>query len=182
MRVGYRRVSTVEQNLDRQDLGTVERVFEDKASGKDKEREQLQTMIAFVREGDEVVVYSIDRLARDLRDLQSIITQLNDKGVSIEFLSERLVFSGKSEDAFAKLQLQMMGAFAEFERNIIRKRQAEGIAKAKERGVYENRKRKRKVSDKRILDLKHEGLNNTEISDYLGITRMTVHRALKRAA
>jgi len=182
MRVGYRRVSTVEQNLDRQDLGTVERVFEDKASGKDKEREQLQTMIAFVREGDEVVVYSIDRLARDLRDLQSIITQLNDKGVSIEFLSERLVFSGKSEDAFAKLQLQMMGAFAEFERNIIRKRQAEGIAKAKERGVYENRKRKRKVSDKRILDLKHEGLNNTEIADYLGITRMTVHRALKRAA
>ena len=182
MRVGYRRVSTVEQNLDRQDLGTVERVFEDKASGKDKEREQLQTMIAFVREGDEVVVYSIDRLARDLRDLQSIITQLNDKGVSIEFLSERLVFSGKSEDAFAKLQLQMMGAFAEFERNIIRKRQAEGIAKAKERGVYENRKRKRKVSDKRILDLKHEGLNNTEIAEYLGITRMTVHRALKRAA
>ena len=182
VRVGYRRVSTVEQNLDRQDLGTVERIFEDKASGKDKEREQLQAMIAFVREGDEVVVYSIDRLARDLRDLQSIITQLNDKGVSIEFLSERLVFSGKSEDAFAKLQLQMMGAFAEFERNIIRKRQAEGIAKAKERGVYENRKRKRKVSDKRILDLKHEGLNNTEIAEYLGITRMTVHRALKRAA
>ena len=180
MRVGYRRVSTIEQNLDRQDLGVVERVFEDKASGKDKEREQLQEMLSFVRKGDEVVVYSIDRLARDLRDLQSIITQLNEKGVSIEFLSERLVFSGNSDDAFAKLQLQMMGAFAEFERNIIRKRQAEGIAKAKERGVYENRKRKRKVSEKRIFDLKQEGLNNTEIANYLGISRMTVHRSLNR--
>ena len=143
MRVGYRRVSTVEQNLDRQDLGVVEQVFEDKASGKNADREQLQKMLSFVRSGDEVVVYSIDRLARDLRDLQSIITKLNDNGVTIEFLSERLVFSGRSDDAFAKLQLQMMGAFAEFERNIIRKRQAEGIAKAKERGVYENRKRKK---------------------------------------
>lgn len=182
MRVGYRRVSTVEQNLDRQDLGAVEKVFEDKASGKNADREHLQEMLSFVRNGDEVVVYSIDRLARDLRDLQSIITQLNDKGVSIEFLSERLVFSGRSDDAFAKLQLQMMGAFAEFERNIIRKRQAEGIAKAKQRGVYENRKRTKKVSDARILKLKEEGLNNTEIGEYLGISRMTVHRACKRAA
>ena len=105
---------------------------------------------------------------------------MNDKGVTIEFLSERLVFNGNSDDAFAKLQLQMMGAFAEFERNIIRKRQAEGIAKAKQRGVYENRKRKRKVSDKRITDLKQEGLNNTEIAEYLGVTRMTVYRALNR--
>ena len=182
MRVGYRRVSTVEQNLDRQDLGVVEKVFEDKASGKNADREHLQEMLSFVRDGDEVVVYSIDRLARDLRDLQSIITQLNDKGVSIEFLSERLVFSGRSDDALAKLQLQMMGAFAEFERNIIRKRQAEGIAKAKQRGVYDNRKRTKKVSDARILKLKEEGLNNTEIGEYLGISRMTVHRACKRAA
>ena len=182
MRVGYRRVSTIEQNLDRQDLGAVERVFEDKASGKDTDRTELQEMMAYVREGDEVVVYSIDRLARDLRDLQSIITQLNEKGVSIQFLSERLIFSGSNEDAFAKLQLQMMGAFAEFERNIIRKRQAEGIAKAKAKGVYENRKRSKKVSDKRIAELKADGLNNTEIADYLGVSRMTIHRSLKRVA
>ncbi|MBL6606114.1 MAG: recombinase family protein [Alphaproteobacteria bacterium] len=180
MRVGYRRVSTIEQNLDRQDLGIVERVFEDKASGKDTDRTELLEMMSYVRSGDEVVVYSIDRLARDLRDLQSIITQLNDKGVSIEFLSERLTFSGSSDDAFAKLQLQMMGAFAEFERNIIRKRQAEGIAKAKAKGVYENRKRSKKVSEKRISELKADGLNNTEIAEYLNISRMTVHRALKK--
>ena len=67
-------------------------------------------MIAFVRNGDQVVVHSIDRLTRDLRDLQTIILQLNEKGVGIEFLSERLVFSGNNDDAFAKLQLQLMGA------------------------------------------------------------------------
>ena len=93
-------------------------------------------MIEYAREGDAVVVFSIDRLARDLRDLQDIISTLNDKGVSISFLSERLTFSAEADDAFAKLQLQMMGAFAEFERNIIKKRQAEGIAKAKAKGVY----------------------------------------------
>ena len=110
-------------------MSGVDRVFEDKASGKDTDRIALQEMISFVRTGDEVLVHSIDRLARDLRDLQSIITTLNEKGVSIEFISERLVFSGAESDAFAKLQLQMMGAFAEFERAIIRKRQAEGISK-----------------------------------------------------
>ena len=92
--------------------------------------------------------------------------------------------SGSSDDAFAKLQLQMMGAFAEFERNIIRKRQAEGIAKAKAKakGVYENRKRAKKVSQKRIAKLKADGLNNAEIAEYLNISRMTVHRAPNKQA
>ena len=94
MKVGYRRVSTIDQNLDRQDMSGVDRIFEDKASGKDTDRVALQEMIAFVRTGDEVIVHSIDRLARDLRDLQSLITTLNEKGVSIEFISERLIFSG----------------------------------------------------------------------------------------
>ena len=178
MKVGYRRVSTIDQNLDRQDMSGVDRIFEDKASGKNTDRVALQEMIAFVRTGDEVLVHSIDRLARDLRDLQSIITQLNDKGVSIHFLSERLTFSGNSEDAFAKLQLQMMGAFAEFERAIIRKRQAEGNSKAKERGVYANRKRKSTINVKRVKGLKEEGLNNTEIAAHMGISRMTVYRSL----
>ena len=86
MKVGYRRVSTIDQNLDRQDMSGVDRVFEDKASGKDTDRVALQEMIAFVRTGDEVLVHSIDRLARDLRDLQSIITTLNENDVSIEFI------------------------------------------------------------------------------------------------
>ena len=178
MKVGYRRVSTSEQNLDRQELSGVERVFEDKASGKNTNRVALQEMIDFVRPGDEVVVHSIDRLARDLRDLQSIITTLNEKGVSVEFISERLLFSGAENDAFAKLQLQMMGAFAEFERAIIRKRQAEGIAKAKERGVYTNRKRKSTINVNRVKGLRDEGLNNTEIAALMGISRMSVYRSL----
>ena len=179
MRVGYKRVSSVEQNLARQDLGDVERIFEDKISGKDTNRAALQEMIGFVRSGDEVVVHSIDRLARDLRDLQDIIQQLNDKGVGVSFLSERLTFTGKADDAMAKLMLQMMGSFAEFERNIIRKRQAEGIAKAKERGVYKGRAKS--VSDGKIVELKSKGYKVTEIAEELGINRITVYRALKQA-
>ena len=177
MRVGYRRVSTADQNLDRQELTNVEKVFEEKVSGKDTNRAALNEMIEFVRDGDAVVVYSIDRLARDLRDLQSIITKLNDKGVSVEFLSERLVFSG-NDDAFAKLQLQMMGAFAEFERNIIKKRQAEGIAKAKERGVYQGRKKQ--IDDNKILELTAAGHSQHQVAELMGITRMSVYRCLKK--
>ena len=180
MRVGYRRVSTVEQNFDRQELGDIDRVFEEKVSGKDVDRAALIEMIEYVREGDEVVVYSIDRLARDLRDLQSIISDLNDKGVSVSFISEGLKFGADSNDAFAKLQLQMMGAFAEFERNIIRKRQAEGIAKAKERGVYSGRAKK--INDRKIVELKQKGYGATEIASEMGITRTSVYRALKAAS
>ena len=178
MKVGYRRVSTVDQNLDRQELGDVERVFEEKVSGKNKDRAALQEMIAFVRDGDEVVVFSIDRLARDLRDLQSIISDLNEKGATISFLSERLSFSADSNDAFAKLQLQMMGAFAEFERNIIHKRQAEGIAKAKAKGVYLGRKKT--IDDSRVLELSHQGLGASQIAREMGITRQSVYRIVKQ--
>ncbi len=131
MRVGYRRVSSIDQNFDRQELGEIDKLFEEKESGGSADRQALQDMIAYVRSGDEVVCYSIDRLARNLRDLQTIIQELNEKRVSISFLSERLTFTADSNDAFAKLQLQMLGAFSEYERNIIRIRQAEGIKKAK---------------------------------------------------
>ena len=177
MRVGYRRVSSVEQKFDRQELGNVERVFEEKVSGKNTERFALQEMIAFVRHGDEVVVWSIDRLARDLRDLQGIIQTLNDKNVSITFLSERLTFTGDTDDAFSRLQLQLMGAFAEFERNIIRKRQAEGIAKARARGVYKGRSKK--ISGTKIRKLSEAGYRVTEIAEELGCSRMSVYRALR---
>ena len=177
MRVGYKRVSSVDQNLARQTMDDVDRIFEDKISGKDTNRAALQEMIGFVRSGDEVVVHSIDRLARDLRDLQDIIKQLNDKGVGISFMSERLTFTGKADDAMSKLMLQMMGSFAEFERNIIRKRQAEGIAKAKERGVYKGRAKK--TADGKIIELKYKGYKVTEIAEQLGINRITVYRALK---
>ena len=176
--VGYRRVSTTDQNFDRQDLGAVDKLFEEKLSGKNaKDRPALNAMIDWVREGDSVLVHSIDRLARDLRDLQAIIQTLNDKGVSITFKSENLTFSASSDDAFAKLQLQMMGAFAEFERNIIRKRQAEGIAKAKAKGVYKGRPKT--VDDAKVKELSIAGMGATAIAKELGIGRATVYKALK---
>lgn len=175
--VGYRRVSTVDQNLDRQDLGQVDKVFEEKLSGKSaKDRPALQAMLDYIREGDRVVVYSIDRLARDLRDLQDIIQHVNDKGASIAFLTEGLTFSADKDDAFAKLQLQMIGAFAEFERNIIRKRQAEGIAKAKAKGVYKGRKPT--IDKSKVRELRAEGLSTYKIAESMGISRMSVHRIL----
>ena len=176
MKIGYRRVSSEGHNLDRQDF-VCDKMFEEKVSGAKRDRDALTAMIEFAREGDEVIVWSIDRLARDLRDLQDIISTLNDKGVSVSFLKEKLVFSGDAEDAFARLQLQMMGAFAEFERNIIRQRQAEGIARAKERGVYKGRAKS--VSDGKIVALKAKGYKVTEIAEELGINRITVYRALK---
>lgn len=175
MKIGYRRVSSESQNLDRQDF-VCDKLFEEKVSGAKRERDALYQMIEFAREGDEVIVWSIDRLARDLRDLQDIISTLNDKGVSISFLKEKLVFSDDAEDAFAKLQLQMMEAFAEFERNIIRQRQAEGIARAKERGVYKGRKKT--IDENRIRNMKTDGHSVAEIAELVGVSRMTVYRTL----
>ena len=178
MKIGYRRVSSLDQNLDRQDLGPLDKIFEEKLSGATaKERPELQNMMEFAREGDEVICWSIDRMARDLRDLQTIIQTLLDKNVSITFISENLTFSASSNDPFAKLQLHLMGAFAEFERSIIRKRQAEGIAKAKARGVY--RGRKATIDAHKIMDLKQRGFGPTKIATEMGISRISVYRALK---
>ena len=176
MKIGYRRVSSEGQNLDRQDF-VCDKLFEEKVSGAKRDREALSAMIEFAREGDEVIVWSIDRLARDLRDLQNIIQRLNDKGVSVAFLKEKLVFSGDADDAFARLQLQMMGAFAEFERNIIRQRQAEGIARAKVRGVYKGRKKT--VDENRICKMKAEGHSVTDIAEIIGVSKMTVYRCIR---
>jgi len=178
--VGYRRVSTLDQSLDRQDLQGCDRIFEEKVSGGNKDRPQLQEMIRYIREGDTVLVWSIDRLARDLRDLQQIIQSIVDKGAAIQFQSEGLSFSGNSDDPFAKLQLQMMGAFAEFERNIIRKRQAEGIAKAKAAGKYKNAGRKATIDVTEVQRLRKEGHGATEIAETLGIGRASVYRLLEK--
>jgi DNA invertase Pin-like site-specific DNA recombinase len=175
-RVGYRRVSTTEQRLDRQDLSDCEKVFEEQASAGTRQRQALTDLIDWVREGDEVVVWSIDRLARDLVDLQEIVSTLNGKGASVSFISERLSFSAEQSDALSRLQLQMMGAFAEFERSIIRKRQAEGIAKAKQRGVYKGRKAT--IETAQIARLKALGVGPSAIALELGISRASVYRLL----
>ena len=176
MTLGYRRVSTFEQSLDRPDLGECNRVFDEKESAKSANRPALQEMISFVRSGDTVVVHSIDRLARNLMDLQSIIQELNDKGVTIRFLSESLSFSADGGCAFQTLQLQMLGAFAQFERTMIRKRQAEGIAKAKAKGVYAQRKRT--INPDKVKQLFEDGMTKAAIAKHLNISRMSVYRSL----
>ncbi len=175
--VGYRRVSSIDQSLDRQDLGQVEKVFEERLSGAiASDRPALQDMIGWVREGDLVVVHSIDRLARNLQDLLSIVSQLNGKGVSIKFLKDNLTFPPEGTDGASKLYLSILGAVAEFERSIIKQRQREGIEKAKAKGVYKGRKPT--IDKDRILALREEGHSTYKIAEAMGISRMTVHRAL----
>src|SRR5271155_5669349 len=127
-RIGYIRVSSTDQNTQRQlEDVKVDRTFTDKISGKDTNRPKLQEMIDFVREGDSVIVHSMDRLARNLDDLRRIVQMLTKKGVSVEFIHEHLTFTG-ADTPMANLMLSVMGAFAEFERALIRERQLEGIA------------------------------------------------------
>ena len=175
--VGYRRVSSASQSLDRQELEGCDKVFEEKITGAKRDRPELNRMLDYIREGDEVRVHSIDRLARDLRDLQSIIEQINDKDATITFLKEKLTFKPSAQaDPFAKLQLHLIGAFAEFERSIIRERQREGIARAKERGVYAGRKTSIDVD--KVKSLHASGVGATEIARQLGIGRASVYRLI----
>lgn len=126
-RIGYVRVSTFDQNVDRQlDGQSLDRIFTDKASGKDINRPELDAMLAFAREGDTVVVHSMDRLARNLDDLRKLVQSLTKRGVRIEFVKESLAFSGE-DSPMANLMLSVMGAFAEFERALIRSGSAKAL-------------------------------------------------------
>jgi DNA invertase Pin-like site-specific DNA recombinase len=139
-RVGYVRVSSSGQNEARQLEGVqLDKTFTDKVSGKDTARPKLQAALDYVREGDVLVVHSMDRLARNMSDLEALVRSLTSKAVTVEFVSERLTFTG-SDDKYATLLLHILGGVAQFERAIIRERQREGIALAKARGVYKGRK------------------------------------------
>ena len=138
--VGYRRVSTEDQRLDRQHLGTVDKTYEEKVSGKDRERPALAAALAYCRDGDTLRVHSVDRLGRSLSDLLAIVDELTQRGVAVEFVKEGMSFNPSAADPYAKLQLSMLASFAEFERSIARSRQEEGIALARQRGAYTGRK------------------------------------------
>ena len=178
-KIGYTRVSSTDQTTERQELGDI-KVFEDKASGKDMERPALQEMLAYIRKGDEVICHSIVRFARNLRDLEDIIKEVNSKGASVTFLSEKLTFSG-SDDAMSTLMLQMMGAFSQFERSMIKKRQAEGIAAAKARPDSPYKGRKPSIDRKVILQMLEAGHSIAEISRTTNISRQSVYRIRRDA-
>jgi DNA invertase Pin-like site-specific DNA recombinase len=170
----------VEQSLDRQLEGVqVDRVFSDKASGKDVERPGLTALLDFVREGDTIVVHSMDRLARNLDNLRSLVLSLNKRGVCIEFVKEKLVFTGE-DSPMATLMLSVMGAFAEFERSLIKERQLEGIALAKKKGVYRGRANVLSSEQAAELQRRHAaGEQKAQLARELRISRQTVYNYLE---
>lgn len=177
-RIGYIRVSTLDQNPDRQLEGVqVSKVFIDKASGKDTQRPQLEALLNYVREGDTLVVHSMDRLAR-----KRMVQQLTGRGVRIEFVKESLAFTGE-DSPMANLLLSVMGAFAEFERALIRERQREGISLAKQRGVY--RGRKKALSDSRLEEIRRRveaREPKAALAREFGISRATLYEYLRAPA
>lgn len=180
-RIGYVRVSSFDQNPDRQlENIHVDKVFQDKASAKDANRPQLEALLSFVREGDTVVVHSMDRLARNLDDLRRLVREMTAREAAVEFVKEKLTFTATSSP-MATLMLSVMGAFAEFERALTRERQREGIALAKRRGVYRGRRRALSAADvDRLWQEVEVGQSKAAVARLLGIGRQTVYRYLKR--
>ncbi|PCC37813.1 transposase [Brachybacterium alimentarium] len=192
-RVAYLRVSSTGQNLARQleAVGECDQTFTEKQPGNSAiGRPQLQALVRHVRRGDHVVVASMDRLARSVIDLNDIVQQITGdpaehteqrprKGASIEFLKERLTFEPGHSDPMAAFQLNMMGAFAQFERELIRQRQAEGIAAAKKRGAYKGRPRSLKKEQVRaVRSAVLVGTPKSQIAREHGISRSTLYRYL----
>ena len=179
--IGYARVSTHDQSLDVQvnalTTAGCHRIFKEKRSGTTTEgRDELKEMLNFVRAGDTVVVARIDRLARSIADLQVIVRTLKAKGVSLKAIEQPVDTSTAAGKAF----LDMLGVFAEFETNLRKERQMEGIAEAKEKGVYKNRKRK--IDAETVRELKAKGMGGSEIARELGIGRASVYRLLGEEA
>ena len=184
-RIGYVRVSSVDQNEARQVEALaglhIDKVFTDKASGKDTKRPHLQAALDYMRDGDVLVVHSMDRLARNMRDLQNLVAELNAKNIAVEFVKENLSFSG-DDSPMSKLMLSVLGGVAEFERSIIRERQREGIAVAKGKGAY--RGRKRALRDDQVAAIRQRaaaGEHKAALAREYGVSRETLHQSLRAA-
>lgn len=178
-RIGYLRVSTVDQNTVRQLDGIeTDKKFIDHASGKDTNRPQLQAALDYLRDGDVLVVHSMDRLARNISDLLHTVESLNRRGVVVEFVKEALTFTG-DDSPISRLMLTIMGGVAEFERAMIRERQLEGIAKAKEAGRYRGRQSTMTSAQvQAIRDRVAAGANKAALAREFGVTRQTIYNLL----
>jgi len=177
---GYARVSTPDQDLTVQEQALraagCDIVRAEKATGTTRAgRTELQILLDFLRPGDTLVVTRVDRLARSIKDLQDIVYSLKERGVALK-ATEQPIDTG---NAAGKAFLDMLGVFAEFETNLRRERQQEGIAAAKARGVYHGRKKKIDPDKIRRLSVQ-EKLGATEIAQRLGIGRASVYRALSK--
>jgi DNA invertase Pin-like site-specific DNA recombinase len=181
-KIGYARVSSKDQNLDRQLAALkkekVFRVFTDTVSGSSTQRPGLDGALNYVRAGDQLIVVSMDRLARSLIDLHRLVDELAERGVSVKFLKEGQTYSLDSSPV-AKLMLGLLGSVAEFERSIIRERRAEGIAKAKARGVYKGRAKV--LNEEQVVQAREwvsGGVPKAEVARRFGIGRTTLYKYL----
>lgn len=182
-RIGYKRVSTVDQNTGRQLDGiSIDKVFEDKASGKNTARPQLQAALDFCRQGDTLVVHSMDRLARNLTDLRLLVKNLTGRGIAVQFVKESLTFTGE-DSPMANLLLSMLGAVTEFERALILERQRERIALAKAAGKYKGRKPI--LSADRITEIRQRsaaGEKKATLAREFCVIRETIYSYLRQQA
>jgi len=174
-KVAYIRVSTTDQNTGRQLDGIeFDKIFEDKCSGKDTNRPKLQALLEYVREGDEVHVHDISRMARNLEDLLALVKTLNAQHVSVHFHKEHLTFTGE-QNPMQELMLNVMGSVYQFERSMLLERQREGIQKAKQAGKYKGRPKA--IDNGNILQLLETGMSIRKTAAQLGVSVSTVQRA-----
>lgn len=176
-------MSSLDQNLERQLDGIrLDKTFADRVSGKDMQRPQFDALLGFVRDGDTVIVPSMDRLARNLDDLRATVRTLTARSVRVEFVKEQLAFTGE-DSPMANLLLSVMGAFAEFERALIRERQREGIALAKQRGAYLGRTRSLTADQiDQLVQRASAGEPKSALAREFHISRETVYQYLRAAS
>ncbi len=180
-RIGYARVSTADQNPDRQLQDIVlDKKFVDYASGQSINRPQLDLLLDYVREDDLIIVHSMDRMARNVKDLIHIIDSLVARNISVQFLKESLIFTAE-KSPISNLLLAVMGAIAEFEHSLIKERQMEGIELAKKQGKYKGRKNSLSTEKIEMLKIMSETTRKTktQIAKELGICRWTLYKYLK---
>lgn len=180
-KIGYIRVSTVEQNTVRQLEGLeLDNVFTDTCSGKDTNRPELVEMLKFARDGDTIFVHSMDRLARNLDDLRKLVNKLTDKNITITFVKENLTFSKSDQNPISKLILSVVGSIAEFERSLIKERQLEGIALAKKANKYKGRVKA--LNEQQAAELRQmvaDRYKKSDIAKKFGIHYVTLYRYMK---
>lgn len=183
--IAYLRVSSAGQNLDRQEHITegADRVFREKASAKTRDRPALHELIAYARDGDTVKVWSIDRLARDLADLEAIVKELNDAGVTVHFEKEGITASPhETANPLDRMMLQIMGIFAQFERELINERRREGVAAARAAGKLTHRPPALTPEQAAEVVARHaQGVPVARIAREAGVSRTTVYKALREA-
>ena len=174
-KIGYIRVSTVEQNTERQlSHLTLDKLFEEKVSAKTTNRPKLQELLNYIREGDEIYVHDISRLARNIEDLHSLVNHITGKGCTVHFIKENLSFTSNQSDPVSQLLLSMLGAVYQFERSIMLERQKEGIEAAKRAGKYTGRKAT--IDNKRIKQLQQDGYSIAQTAQMMGISKSSVQR------